>query len=401
MVDKEKNKNQQALKDFLLDIDCLNELSKWDKRVNLFDILKISKAEIRHSNILSWLLDPNGNHGLGDRVIRGFIRYTVSHSNEDPNVFNDLLIDCHDFMIQREWRNIDILATSAEEHVVLCIENKIDSGEHDNQLIKYQTIVRETYPDWRKIFIFLSPGGYDASESDWCTMGYQNVLDIIERAENQVTLAPNIKLLIENYTDTIRRNVMEDKELVQVCESIYKKHQQALDLIFENKPDKAKNVAAVLKKWAIKKTEEGEIEVALDKCDKTYTRFKTKGMSAILPDTDKADSGWGTNNNYFYEIVNEKGLKFHVQLVFSALNISEEQKKTCEMIRKLYPPKINKENWVWSTVKTYAEHKVQSADEMNEISDGIDEVKICNDLNRDFEEIKKFEDELKKKLSMV
>lgn len=32
---------------------------------NIFQILNIARAEIRHSNFLAWLLDPNGTHGLG------------------------------------------------------------------------------------------------------------------------------------------------------------------------------------------------------------------------------------------------------------------------------------------------------------------------------------------------
>ena len=40
------------------------ELSKKYNALNLFEILKITKAEIRHSDFLAWLLDPKGNHGL-------------------------------------------------------------------------------------------------------------------------------------------------------------------------------------------------------------------------------------------------------------------------------------------------------------------------------------------------
>lgn len=64
MHDKAVNlSDEEALQDFLLDIDCLDELLPWTKRFNLFDVLKISRTEIRHSNILSWLLNPNENHG--------------------------------------------------------------------------------------------------------------------------------------------------------------------------------------------------------------------------------------------------------------------------------------------------------------------------------------------------
>lgn len=44
--------DEEVLQNFLLDIDCLDELVPWTKRFNLFDVLKISRTEIRHSNIL-------------------------------------------------------------------------------------------------------------------------------------------------------------------------------------------------------------------------------------------------------------------------------------------------------------------------------------------------------------
>ena len=62
--------NEEALQDFLLDIECLNELQPWTGHFNLFDVLKISRTEIRHSNMLGWLLNPNENHGMGDAFLR-------------------------------------------------------------------------------------------------------------------------------------------------------------------------------------------------------------------------------------------------------------------------------------------------------------------------------------------
>lgn len=61
---KAKTSDEQALQDFLLDIDCLKELSPWSEKFNMFDVLKISRTEIRHSNMLAWIMDPNENMGM-------------------------------------------------------------------------------------------------------------------------------------------------------------------------------------------------------------------------------------------------------------------------------------------------------------------------------------------------
>ena len=61
-------------------------------------------------------------------------------------------------------------------------------------------------------------------------------------------------------------DIVGDEKLAQICRQIYTKHQKALDLIFENKPDKASDVAEIFKKWALEKTKKGEIEKTVLRC---------------------------------------------------------------------------------------------------------------------------------------
>lgn len=74
IVEKGESKEQlNALLSLLKDIQCFDELDKWISKSNVFDILSISRTEIRHSNMLAWLFDPNENHGLGSSFLYGFI----------------------------------------------------------------------------------------------------------------------------------------------------------------------------------------------------------------------------------------------------------------------------------------------------------------------------------------
>lgn len=385
---EEEPDDAKALKDFLMDIECLDPLAEWTSKFNLFDILKITRTEIRHSNMLSWLLNPNENHGLSDSIIRGFIQYVATTFPDDIDVFDTLLMDCHDFLLQREWHNIDILAVSANEKFVLCIENKIDSREHDNQLKRYRTIVEDTYPEYNKMYIYLSPEGIEASDSDfWCSMSYQDVLSIIENARMKVKLLPDVELLINNYIDAIRRDIVGDERLVQICAEIYAKHKKALDLIFENRPDRVLEVANILKAWAIRKTESGEIEVVIDKCSKSYIRFKTKTMSEILPDSEEENSGWNTKNHYFYEIRNNEGTGFLLSLTLSSRNLTEEQRDICNKINEYFPSKQQKDNWQWRT--PFATKQVKLDEELSE-------EKIFEQLDKKMNELKEFEEKLRK-----
>ena len=122
--------NEKALQDFLLDIDCLDELIPWVAKFNIFDVLKISRTEIRHSNVLAWLLDANENHGLGDMFIREIMQTLVEEDDSSKyDVFRLLLLDFHSFTVYREWNNIDIMLLSDEEKVVIAFENKVGSHE--------------------------------------------------------------------------------------------------------------------------------------------------------------------------------------------------------------------------------------------------------------------------------
>ena len=107
--------NEEALKKFLLDIDCLNELLPWAGKFNLFDVLRISRTEIRHSNMLAWILNANENHGMGDAYVKALVQKLVANDSAGRyDVFQLALMDFYSFTVQREWSNIDILLTSSE-----------------------------------------------------------------------------------------------------------------------------------------------------------------------------------------------------------------------------------------------------------------------------------------------
>lgn len=380
------SEKSDALKNFLLDIDCLNPLLEWTKRLNIFDVLKISKTEIRHSNMLAWLTNPQENHGLGDSVLNGFIQYGADRGKIKGDMFKTLLMNMNDFEIRREWYNIDLLAISHKQKFVMCLENKIDSDEHDGQLDRYSGIIDDNFSDYTKLFIYLSPDGSKSSNPElWCSMRYQDVFDIIKKSKERHQLLPEIELLIDNYLDTIRRFIVGDDKIAQICAEIYAKHQRALDLIYEYRPDRALQVAELFREWAIEKTEKKEIIVNLNKCNKTYIRFTTKEMSKVLPPSEEDIGGWNTPDHYFYELVIKDGKNYHFQLVISSINLSEEDRLTCDQIDQFRDSKKKKENWQWWTLYSTKTKKVEEE---------LIKEKIFAQLDKGLAELKDFEKKL-------
>lgn len=293
--------DEEALQNFLLDIDCLDELLPWTKRFNLFDVLKISRMEIRHSNVLAWLLNPNENHGLGDAFLKAIIQIVVQNDdNGRYNVLETLLIDFYSFVVYREWKNIDILLVSDVEKFLIAIENKIDSHEHDNQLKKYRETFATDYPDYRKMHLYLTPEGEEPSDTDfWDALSYRDVVEALSDQREATELAPDVALVVENYLDVLRRDIVEDEKLIEICNKIYAKHKKALDLIFEHRIDGRTRLVDIVKTVLETLSQENDI-ITGPSSNASFLAFHTNAMNECLPPLKEANSSWGSEYVYTY-----------------------------------------------------------------------------------------------------
>ena len=103
---KELKKKYSAM---LNDIE-FDELDLGLKQPNIFKVLGASKTEIRHSNFLAWLLDPNESHNLGGVFLKRFLREVFS-SDRFENIDEIAVagLDLTKTKVLREWSYIDIL----------------------------------------------------------------------------------------------------------------------------------------------------------------------------------------------------------------------------------------------------------------------------------------------------
>lgn len=293
--------DEEALQNFLLDIDCLDELLPWTKRFNLFDVLKISRMEIRHSNMLAWLLNPNENHGLGDAFLKAIVQIVVQNDdNGRYNVLETLLIDFYSFVVYREWKNIDILLVSDVEKFLIAIENKIDSHEHDNQLKKYRETLATDYLNYRKMHLYLTPEGEEPSDTDfWDALSYRDVVEALSDQREATELAPDVALVVENYLDVLRRDIVEDEKLIEICNKIYAKHKKALDLIFEHRIDGRTRLVDIVK-TVLETLSQENVIITVPSSNASFLAFHTNAMNECLPPLKEANSSWGSEYVYTY-----------------------------------------------------------------------------------------------------
>ena len=387
------NPSLQELKNFLLNIDCLQELEKTS--FNIFDVLKISRTEIRHSNVLAWLLDPNGNHGYS----QGFLSRLNSYIARDgfvseKDVFKLLTMKYSDIVVLREWQNIDILIESKDEKYVLCIENKVDTQDHSGQLDKYYKIIEEKYKGYTKVYLYLTPEGIaplQDSNSAWGCIKYETIIDIISMTLEKNPFDSEASRFIYSYLETLRRETMDNHEIVKLCQEIYKEHKTALDLIFENRPDRLQNVSEIFKAWCETKDKEGVLYWDKDKSSKSYVRFRTPFMDKFIMASNGL-SGWSTKNHYYYEIASycdkNDDVKYAIQLSFNSSNLEVANREQIENVIEFLQSKKPKDNWQWKTAFKSKNETIKSNDDLEETD------KIFNSLNKMLEHLLKKEKEI-------
>jgi len=265
---------------------------------NIFSVLKFENTEIRHSNFISWLLDPNGNHGLGDLFLKRFLKDIFSNQKYDwINEFAIDSLDLDDTEVKREWHNIDLLIQC--KGFIVCIENKLFAGEHSDQLKKYHETVDTYYKDYKKAFIYLTPYGIEPEKEEdaklWRTYSYDDIARNIETIMSLYSkdLADKVKGYLEDYLIAIRRDIMKESELNELARTIYRSHKEAIDFIKDNIPDRLEEVLSVFEKKII---ESGWV---LGSKNKGYARFLTPKLNKIVP---RKGTGWRDKESFIFEI---------------------------------------------------------------------------------------------------
>jgi len=294
-----------SINNLLMDIESLEQLESKLMKFNVFETLGIVNTEIRHSNVLGWLLSPNENHGLGSSFLKKFVQTFFFHNesvlnNTTLNLQNVSLMEYGDYTVEREWRDIDILLVSKQNKLVIVIENKIWSKEANDQLNKYYTIINDDYVDYEKVFIYLTPEGELASDHEnWVSFNYRFIFDILKNIIDMKKdyIQGDVLSFLNQYLDILGRYIVGENDLEALCKTIYAKHKKALDLIFEFKPDLYSEISNYLIEYLKEKD-----DLIVDDSIKSYVRFTSKNLDEAVP---KAVKGWTKSNRILlYEFQN-------------------------------------------------------------------------------------------------
>ena len=159
-----------------------------------------------------------------------------------------------------------------------------------------------------------------------------------------------------------------------------------LEYLLSDEEKRYNAIVSIFREWVQSKT---EAHLDMIRCNRTYTRFTTNGMTAILPDISDAPSGWNTDNHYFYEIINRNNKTSYIQFAISSKNITDEFRTTCDEINKYYPAKKGKIDWQW---------RIPFKTTTIDLDEQLDKAEIFTKLDICWQEILEFEADVASKV---
>ncbi len=280
MSDHEPTKADQdlrALGAFLLGNADLERLEALLGRFNIFEAIGVVRQELRHSDLLAFLLDPRGSHGLGEAFLKRLLQRVLATDRTVRASVTPIELELWSLNrveVRREWNHIDVLLLDEEHKLAVIVENKIGTSEHSGQLRRYYEVVKQHHPGWQIIGLYLTPIGEAPSHQGYVPVDYGSVCEVMDAlAESRASvLNPDVKVMITHYTEMLRRNIVGDSEVARLCQQIYRKHKRALDLIYEHRPDVQAEIREVIESLI-----EREHGLELDQPTKSEIVFGVRG----------------------------------------------------------------------------------------------------------------------------
>ncbi len=261
---------------------------------NFFEVLRAETYEIRHSNFLSWLLDPKGNHALGDQILKSFLTdLSLDEKSNEFSVFSVQDLDFSHVSVYREWNNLDILLVF--DDLVIALENKINHVETKGQLEKYKKLIEKSFKVNHKVFVFMNPYGIDATNENYISYSYETFMDYIDQIlALNVSLLPRTRIYLEDYMNNMKNNVLGSGRKNELANKIYRNHKELFEFVYANRSNYIFEIKELIKAkieargWIIGST------------TKPYLRFLTPKLDEIIP--KGLVKGWTDGEAFLFEI---------------------------------------------------------------------------------------------------
>ena len=179
------------------------------REFNTFDVLRYSDYEIRHSNVVAWLLRPADTHGIGSRFLKWFVNHVKGRFEAADRPLPETSFEAGNVEVWRERDYVDVTILFKKEKCLIAIENKPESAHphHLDQVMSYERTLKEKHKDHtvRSVLLSTSPDG---------TVNFLGIAhigwDSVREAIGSVLAAggfpsPDVQAFIRQYLDTVER----------------------------------------------------------------------------------------------------------------------------------------------------------------------------------------------------
>ena len=187
------------------------------KEFNTFDVLRYADYEIRHSNVLAWLLQPSESHGLGDEFLKWFAGHHKEKAGGDAAIPIPSSFSANDVRIERELDFVDVTVFLKRQKHLLAIENKTVGADSEQfaQVRAYEKKLREKFGQSYQIrSVLLTTSPEDAvSQRDFVHMSWSSIIGKIRSLESGGAFpTPEISAFIRQYLDAVSGWLSPSKE---------------------------------------------------------------------------------------------------------------------------------------------------------------------------------------------
>ncbi len=170
---------------------------------NAFDVLRYADYEIRHSNVVAWLLQPSENHGVGS----AFLDWFMGRLDRPPRDY-----DLERVRVERELHYVDITVFLEGEwgSCVVAVENKVGGASQAavDQIRGYvATLEEEGHSDVRGVLMSTSREG-SVQERGISHVSWSDIRAEIERLEKAGKFASEeVAAFVRQYVEAVGRFV--------------------------------------------------------------------------------------------------------------------------------------------------------------------------------------------------
>ena len=242
--------NESAFKDYAA-------LTK-ERNFNAFDVLRYSDYEIRHSNVLKWLLTPGDTHGVRDAFVKKLVECLQSkeHSGRLKRLDVAAGFAAEDVRVERERDYVDVMVfVEKEPRVLLVVENKPcrRTPDHVKQLRGYVEEQCEKHGasySVQGVLLTASRSG-DPKHEDYLHLSWHEVRCLVGSFLDEGRVSSDeVKALLRQYIDIVDRNILGRGPSSDCFRRLLKDHGATLEkMLREWKPGK------MPKKWPVSRAD--------------------------------------------------------------------------------------------------------------------------------------------------